>query len=92
MRTIHKFQLEINAEVQTLELPENSRRLHVEYVMPRRAINLWFEVPADMTAARYPHKFRIFATGDGIPNHAEFVGTAVDQYLPESYHIYELKD
>ena len=92
MRTIHKFQLEINAEAQILELPENNRMLHVEYVMPRRAINVWYEVTADMTAERLPHKFRIFATGDGIPDHGEYVGSAIDQYLPESYHIYELKD
>ena len=92
MRTIHKFQLDINTDTQTLALPDDSRVLHVEYVMARRAINLWFEVLADMTAPRHPHKYRIFATVDGIPDHAEFVGTAVDQYLPESYHIYELND
>lgn len=92
MRTIHKFQLEINAEAQILELPDNSRMLHAEYVMSKRAICVWYEVTADMTAPQYPHKFRVFATGDGIPDHAEFVGTAIDQYLPESYHIYELKD
>ncbi len=92
MRTIHKFQLEINAETQILELPDNSRMLHVEYVMPRRAINVWYEVTADMTAERLPHKFRIFSTGDGIPDNGEYVGSTIDQYLPESYHIYELKD
>lgn len=92
MRTIHKFQLEINTDCQMLELPEGSRMLHAEYVMPRRAINLWFEVTADMTADRFPHKYRIFATGDGIPDQGEYVATAIDQYLPESYHVYELID
>jgi len=92
MRTIHKFRLEINAEPQTLELPENSRLLHLEYVIPKRALTLWFEVAADMTAPLFPHKYRIFGTGDGIPNHAEYMGCAVDQYLPKSYHVYEIKD
>lgn len=92
MRTIHKFQLDISTDSQVLELAEGSRLLHAEYVMPIRAINLWFEVTADMTACTAPHKYRIFATGDGIPDQGEYVATAIDQYLPESYHIYELID
>ena len=90
MRTIHKYQLEINAEIQKLEFPEDSRLLHVEYVMAKRAVCLWYEVTADMTAPLKAHQFRIFYTGDGIPDHCEFVGTVVDQYHPESYHIYEI--
>lgn len=91
MRTIHKFEVAISKETQTIELPENSNIIHVEYLMPRRAIFMWAEVPADLNAPKTPRQFRVFYTGDGIPNNASYLGTTIDQYLPEAYHVYELK-
>lgn len=60
--------------------------------MPKRAIFMWVEVPADLTAEKKPHTFHVFSTGDGIPVKASYLGTTVDQYLPEAYHVYELLD
>jgi len=92
MRTIHKFEIHINTEIQTLELPEGSQFLYAEYLMSKRSIFVWYEVSADMTAAKREYKYRVFSTGDGIPDHAEYLSTAVDQYLPEVYHIYQILD
>lgn len=50
------------------------------------------EVPADITSKRIPRRFRVFSTGDGIPDSGVYVGTCIDQYLPEAYHVYELRD
>ncbi len=74
MRTIHKFEVAISKEIQTIELPENSNIIHVEYLMPRRTIYMWAEVPADMTAAKAPRQFRVFFTGDGIPDNRQLPG------------------
>lgn len=92
MRTIYKFSIELNKDIQTLEIPADQRYLHVEYLMPRRCIFLWVEVPADITPKGVPRRFRVFSTGDGIPDNGVYVGTCVDQYLPESYHVYELRE
>lgn len=92
MRTIHKFEIQVNKEIQSLDIPEHQQYLHVEYLMPRRKIFLWVEVPADMTVAKVTRKFKVFSTGDGIPDNGAYIGTCVDQYLPESYHVYELRD
>lgn len=92
MRTIHKFEVAINKEVQTIDMPDELRFLHAEYLLHKRSISLWVEVPADMTVRKQPHRFRVFSTGDGIPDSAVHIGTCVDQYLPESYHLYELLD
>lgn len=92
MRTIHKFEIRLSKDVQTLEIAEDLRFLHVEYLMAQRSIFLWVEVPADITLKRLPRRFRVFSSGDGIPDSARYVGTCVDQYLPESYHLYELQD
>jgi len=92
MRTIHKFEIHINTEIQTLELPKGSRFLHIEYLMSKRSIFVWYEVSADMTAIKETYKYRVFATGDGIPDHADYLCTAVDQYQPEAYHVYQILD
>ncbi|MAR91415.1 MAG: hypothetical protein SV765_08760 [Pseudomonadota bacterium] len=90
MRTIHKFEVAISKEIQTIDLPENANIIHVEYLMPKRTIYMWVEVPADMTAPKSPRQFRVFLTGDGIPDNAHYLGSTIDQYLPEAYHVYEL--
>lgn len=90
MRTIHKFELALSKDTQVCDMPEDVSFLHIEYLLHRRAIFMWAEVPADMTARKVPRRFRVFSTGDGIPDSARFIGTTIDQYLPESYHVYEL--
>ncbi len=92
MRTIHKFKLEISKDIQVLDIPANQQYLHVEYLIPRRCVFLWMEVPADMTVPKVKRSFKIFSTGDGIPDGGVYIGTCVDQYLPEAYHVYELRD
>lgn len=92
MRTIHKYQVEISKEPQVIEIPQPANIIHVEYLMPKRAIYMWVEVPADMTAPKEPRTFHVFLTGDGIPDNASYLGSTIDQYLPEAYHVYELLD
>ncbi len=90
MRTIHKFEIQISNETQSIEIAKDSRCLAVEHIIPKRSLFVWFEVPADMTAPKITRSFRVFKTGDGIPDHFEYRGTSIDQYLPESYHLYEM--
>lgn len=90
MRTIHKFEVQINQETQTLDLPAEHTFLAVEYIIPKRSLCVWMEVPADLTVDKHPYKFRVFCTGDGIPDKYQYLGTCVDQYLPESYHLYRV--
>lgn len=92
MRTIHKFEVAICKEVQAIDLPKGANIFHVEYLMPRRSIFMWAEVPAELTAPKTTRHFRVFLTGDGIPDQAVHLGTTIDQYLPEAYHVYELQD
>ncbi len=90
MRTIHKFEIAISKEPQIIDLPEAANIIHVEYLIPRRAIFMWAEVPADMTVTKVPRQFKVFASGDGIPPNESYIGTTIDQHLPEAYHVYEL--
>ncbi len=90
MRTIHKFEIALNKEIQSIDMLEPPTYLHVEYMLHKRSIFLWAEVPADLTVRKQIRRFRIFSTGDGIPDSARYIGTCVDLHLPESYHVYEL--
>jgi len=92
MKTIHKHKLLIDKEWHTLDLPLVARILYVEYLVHERAVFMWAEVQADMNAETQPRRFRVFCTGDGVPDSAEYVGTTIDQYLPEAYHVYEAFD
>ncbi len=92
MRTIHKFEVPVTKETQVIDLPENSTIVHIEYLMSKKAVYMWAEVPADMTVPKTPRNFRAFLTGDGIPDSARYLGSTIDQYLPEVYHVYELVD
>lgn len=92
MRTIHKFEVHINQETQTIELPEDHRFLAAEYIIPKRSLFVWIDVPADLTIEKVPFKFRVFCTGDGIPANYKYLATCIDQYLPEAYHLYHVAD
>ena len=89
MRTVHKFQIPVNGETCQVELPDERKLLNVDFIVPARAIFVWFEVVADMMAMKKPVSFRVYMTGDGIPDNASYLGTAIDQYQAEAYHLYE---
>lgn len=90
MRTIHKYEVSIEQDPQTIEIPTEHNFLSVEYIIPKRSIFLWVEVPADLTIDKEPCKLKVFRTGDGIPDNYLYLGTCIDQYLPEAYHLYKV--
>ena len=89
MRTVHKFQIPVNGETCPVELPAERKLLHVDFIVPARSIFVLFEVAADIMAVKQPASFRVYMTGDGIPDNASYLGTAIDQYQAEAYHLYE---
>lgn len=94
MRTIHKHRLDLISEVQELRLPADAVVRSVDYTLQDRAVMVWVEVDADTvidekTGAR---RFKVFHTGDGIPDHAVYVGSTLNHLKPEAYHVYELND
>ncbi|PCJ14090.1 MAG: hypothetical protein COB04_15755 [Gammaproteobacteria bacterium] len=90
MKTIHKYEVPLSAEGVDIELPRENTVRKVEYVVSVRRIFIWVEVEANAVLCedKCQHHFRAFSTGDGIPEEAIHVGSVVDQYLPEAYHVY----
>ncbi|MCH8543449.1 MAG: hypothetical protein LAT61_07760 [Alcanivorax sp.] len=94
MKTMHKHRLQTGDEIQTLKMSAEGVVREVAFNQQERLLYVWVEVPAGsvMDAEQVERRFRVFRTGDGIPDHASFSGTAVDMLRPEAYHIYELAE
>lgn len=94
MKTIHKHRLELNAEIQELKLPKNGRTLRVDYMVQDGTVQMWVEVDANtvIDTPKEVRRFKVFLTGDGIPDNASYVGTTVNHMKPDAYHVFELID
>jgi len=94
MKTVHKFEVPIGEKAVSLRLSSSAKVRMVEYITCAKSIFMWVEVPADEVLQNNGLKrlFRVFPTGSGIPAGATFMGSAVDQYHPEAYHLYEITD
>ena len=94
MKTIHKHRLEAGTDVQELRLPEEGDVLRVDFIQQERTIYMWVEVDADtvIDTPKEVRRFKVFATGSGIPNNAVYIGTTLDNLKPEAFHVYELVD
>lgn len=91
MKIIHKHPLHMDGTPTRISLPPEAIVRHVEFVVAEHCVLMWIEVPADIHigSGLVERSFRLFATGKGIPGAATYVGSAVDQYQPEVYHVYE---
>ncbi len=94
MKTIHKHHLDIASDVQEIRLPENGKVLRVDYSQKEDEICMWVEVDADtvIDTPREVRRFKVFNTGNGIPDNARYISTTLDHLKPEAYHVYELVD
>lgn len=90
MKTVHKHEMNLDNENTVLELPIGAKLLDVDYLVTTRSVYVWVEVKADFTAEKEERQFKVFKSGDGIPASYQYVGTAIDQYTPEAYHVYEV--
>lgn len=89
MKIIHKYEIKIDGNPTEINVPKDSIYRTVEYIALKRCLYIWLEVPADLNAPKDIRTFRVFKTGDGIPQADIYIGTAVDQHQPEVYHLYQ---
>ena len=90
MKIIHKHEIALDTKPTCIALPQNSKVIKVDYLVSQRAVCIWVEVIADLHAPKENRYFSVFKTGDGIPAVDQYIGTAIEQYLPEAYHVYEV--
>ncbi|MDX1635212.1 MAG: hypothetical protein R3280_11270 [Marinobacter sp.] len=90
MKTIHKFRIETGKEPTVLNLKEGYRVVRCEYILPEKAVYLWVEQPLNVSAASVERKVRVVYSGQPVPDDYQYLGTALDAFGPEAYHLYEL--
>lgn len=90
MKTIHKFRIETGNEPTVLNLKEGYRVVRCEYILPEKAVYLWVEQPLNVSAGGVERKVRVVYSGQPVPDDYQYLGTALDTFGPEAYHLYEL--
>ncbi len=88
---MHKYAVDTDGAGSEIELPTDACVKHLEYLNVDKTLYIWVEVPAELKCDKQLRRFKVFKTGDGIPISAQYCGTAVDHYLPEAYHVYEIE-
>ncbi|WP_228152562.1 MULTISPECIES: DUF7352 domain-containing protein [Marinobacter] len=90
MKTIHKFRLESGKEPNVLRLRKGFRVVRCEYIVPQKAVYLWVEQPLSVATPVVERQFVVVSSGDPVPVSYQHLGTALDPFGPEAYHVYEV--
>lgn len=90
MKTIHKFRVDPGKEPGTLTLRQGYRVVRCEYIVPHRAVYLWVEQPLNVDTPTVERRFRVAFSGEPVPDDYHYLGTALDPFGPEAYHLFEL--
>ena len=87
-RVVHKYEVGFG-QFARVDMPLGAKLLYVAGQPTRvgEAIFVWAEV--DPTAALTRRQIGYFATGDRLPDDAEYVGTAITRGGASVWHVYE---
>lgn len=92
MKTIHKYRLEVSRKLNTLTLREGFKVVRTEYLITEKAVYIWVEEPLNVATPSREHQFRVALSGEPVPEHYSYRGTALDTFGPEAYHIFEVME
>ncbi|GGY66811.1 DUF7352 domain-containing protein [Marinobacter zhanjiangensis] len=91
MKTIHKFRINPGKEPTRLTLKRGFRVVRCEYLVSEKGVFLWVEQPLQVTTPTVECQFRIVFSGDPVPETYQYLGTALDTFGPEAYHVFEVR-
>ncbi|MCK7548318.1 hypothetical protein ACFQGA_12405 [Marinobacter koreensis] len=92
MKTIHKFRLESGKEPTVLHLKDGYRVVRCEYIVPHKAVYLWVEQPLNVETPTVVSQFRVAMSGEPVPDHYEYLDTALDPFGPEAFHVFAVPE
>ena len=90
MKTIHKFRINAGKESTRLTLKHGFRVVRCEYLVSEKGVYLWVEQPLKVTTPTVEREFRIAFSGEPVPENYHYLGTALDAFGPEAYHVFEV--
>ncbi|SDW26702.1 DUF7352 domain-containing protein [Marinobacter mobilis] len=89
MKTIHKYPLKVSKELNELSLREGFKIVRCEYIVSEKTVYLWVEEPLKVDIPECRSSFRVAFSGEPVPDHYLYRGTALDPFGPEAYHVFE---
>ena len=89
MKTLHKYAVQMDHTPTLIELPDSAVIRHIEYIAHEKGIFIWVEIFIEVNAEKNVRKFKVFKTGDAVPGTHIYIGTAINHFEPEAYHVYE---
>ncbi|MAL97477.1 MAG: hypothetical protein CL583_03410 [Alteromonadaceae bacterium] len=92
MKTIHKYRLEAYQGLNNLRLRDGFRIVRTEYLVTEKAVFLWVEEPLRADVASQQYNFRVALSGEPVPEHYCYRGTALDPFGAEAYHVFEVME
>ncbi|WP_328185314.1 DUF7352 domain-containing protein [Marinobacter sp. OP 3.4] len=90
MKTIHKFRINAGKETTRLTLKNGFRVVRCEYLVSEKGVYLWIEQPLKVTTPTVERQFRVAFSGEPVPENYQYLGTALDPFGPEAYHVFEV--
>lgn len=90
MKTIHKFRVDHGKQVTRLQLKSGFRIVRCEYLVPDKGVYLWVEQPLNVGKPNVERQFVVAFSGEPVPDSYQYLGTALDSFGPEAYHVFEV--
>ncbi|WP_020406148.1 DUF7352 domain-containing protein [Hahella ganghwensis] len=90
MKTVHKYRLQSDAAINTLNLREGYRIVRSEYLITEKAVFIWVEEPLSVSVPVVATEFVVILTGEPVPMNYVYRDTALDTFGPEAFHVYEI--
>ncbi len=89
MKVIHKFRLANDGTETKLNLKTGFKIIHSEYVQVDKAICIWVEQTLSVEVPDNEAIFRVVRSGEPVQDRLTHVSSAVDNFAPEAYHIFQ---
>lgn len=92
MKAIHKYPLDVESKSNRIVLKAGYRVVRTEYVVTEKSVYLWVEEPLAVSVPSLRAEFAVVRTGAPMPDHFEYLDSAVDTFGPEAYHVYQVSE
>jgi hypothetical protein len=84
-REIYKYRVQVKEIWHEVAMPSQAKIVHVACQDTSGVVSLWAEIENE--SASVTRSFRIYGTGQSIPDDTDYVGTALDGMFV--WHVYE---